>query len=150
MYTVISFITDWVESEFSLVQNKCRPGAPPGQPSLFLHLADDCQSPSQLPEPPAYTIFLFYSQCFCIQDLSQSLVQSQVHKIKFPFDLHFSLPMTILSQRATPRLPNGLLRGHSSPGCGWRLPRPYGSVPLAPMKWAGVLSFLVPPASCFG
>lgn len=129
-----------------------RPGAHPGQPLLFLHLADDCQSPSQLPESQAYAIFLFYSQCSCIQDLSQSLVLSQVCKIKFPFDLHFSLPMALLSQRARPLLPNGLLGGHSLPDGDWRLPRPYGSVPLPPTMWAGVLfqSFLMPPASCFG
>lgn len=89
--------------------------------------------------PQAYAVFLFYSQCSCIQDLSGSLVLSQVRKIKFPFDLHFSLPMAILSQRAMPPLPNGLLGGHSLPDCDWRLPGPYGRVPLSPTMWAGVL-----------
>lgn len=102
--------------------------------------------------PQAYPIFLFYPQRSCIQDLSRSPVLSQVRKIKFPFDLHFSLPVATLSQRAMPPLPNGLLGGHSVPGCHWRLPRPYGSAP-APHKvgrcpvpvlprWTGCQSFL--------
>lgn len=79
----------------------------------FSTLQMTASPPPNCLNPQASAIFLFYSQCSCNQDLSRSLVLSQVRKIKFPFDLHFSLPGALRSQRARPLLPNGLLGSHS-------------------------------------
>lgn len=87
-----------------------------GHPFLFSTLQITASLSSKCPNPQACMIFLFYLQCSCIQNLSRSLVVSQIYKHKFPFWLPFSgSPLLSSARREMLLLPHGLLGGRSLP-----------------------------------